>query len=425
MHINYQRMHEPAANMSSLPPFSKITMPAPPPKLRNRLTLKNKSLLCTFAQTVHGGRLPTQVEVARWATSEFNLPRPLSTKAVANTLKAASKLQGLHEPHLARKTFVPTSIQARDNMIMPKFRAMEEVVESINGDAVKELARAVLPVISATRGKPLTYSNGWLQALQRRCGVSLKRKHGEAASIDDEAARQGRDKMRRLTDAYARSDIYNMDETAFYFRQEAVTTLSTKKKVAGKKKNKDRLTLALAVNADGTDKLPPLYIGTAAVPRPLKGRDVVSELGVFYTNSKKGWMNSNIFINWLLVLDLRMRMEKRHVLLLVDNVSSHKRPAFPLTNVRLEFLPKNQTARLQPLDQGVIKVAKGKYSNIKVRDSVTRFLHGSPQERIDVWTALEWSKRAFDDVSAETIQNCWRHADILTDRSRISGVLNY
>jgi hypothetical protein len=70
-------------------------------------------------------------------------------------------------------------------------------------------------------------------------------------------------------------------------------------------------------------------------------------------------------------------------------------------------------------------VAKGKYSNIKVRDSVTRFLHGSPQERIDVWTALEWSKRAFDDVSAETIQNCWRHADILTDRSRISGVLNY
>lgn len=212
---------------------------------------------------------------------------------MANALKASVKLQGMPEPHLTRKAFVSTSILARDNAMMPKFRAMEEVVESINGDAVKELARAVLPAITVARGKPLTYSNGWLQALQKRCGVLLKRKHGEAASIDEEAARQGRDKMRRLTDPYTRSDIYNMEETAFYFRQDSATTLSMKKKVAGKKKkNKDRLTLALAVNSDGTDKLPPLYIGTAGVPRPLKGRDVVSDFGVFHTNRKKGWMNS-------------------------------------------------------------------------------------------------------------------------------------
>lgn len=387
------------------------------------MTLKQKSILCTYAMTPCNGKLPTQEEVATWATSEFNLPRPLSAKAVANALKISSKIQALPEPHLARKTLVSTSVQALDDVIMPKFRSMEEVVESINGDAVKELARAVLPVGTAARGKPLAYSNGWLQAWQKRCGVRLKRKHGEAASIDEEAARQGRDKMRRLTDVYVRSDIYNMDETAFYFRQEASTTLSTKKKVSGKKKNMNRLTLVLAVNADGTDKLPPLYIGTAAVPRPLKGHDVISELGVFYTNSKKGWMNSNIFITWLLWLDLRMRMEKRQVLLLVDNASSHKYPAFSLTNVRLEFLPKNQTARLQPLDQGIIKATKGRYSKTKVKHSVTRFLEGLPQEKVDVWTALTWSKRAFDDVSAETIQNCWHHADILTDRSRISGVL--
>lgn len=425
MHINYRRMHARKADSCSWLSFSKSTMPTPTPKTRNRLTLKQKTIICTYAMTVRDGNLPSQKDVAQWATGKFKLPTPLSAKAVANALKVSTKLQALPEPHLTRKTFVTTSVQVLDDIILPKFRAMEEVVESINGDAVKELARAVLPPNTTSRGKPLTFSNGWLQAIQKRCGVTLKRKHGEAASIDEEAARQGRGKMRRLTDAYARSDIYNMDETAFYFRQETATTLTTKKKVSGKKKNKDRLTLALAVNADGTDKLPPLYIGTAAVPRPLKGRDVVSELGVFYTNSKKGWMNSSIFIMWLLWFDLRMRMEDRHVLLLVDNVSSHKRPEFPLTNVRLEFLPKNQTARHQPLDQGIIKVAKGKYSKIKVRRSVTRFLDGLPQEKVDVWTALCWSKKAFDEVSAETIQNCWRHADILTDRSKISGVLNY
>ncbi|RLN86982.1 hypothetical protein BBJ28_00023467 [Nothophytophthora sp. Chile5] len=97
-----------------------------------------------------------------------------------------------------------------------------------------------------------------------------------------------------------------MDDTSFLFRSDVKTTLSTRKTVSGKKDPKNRFTLALTVNADGTDKLPPLYISSAKVPRPLKGRDVRTELDVIYTHSKKAWMNSSIFLSWLNDVNERM-----------------------------------------------------------------------------------------------------------------------
>ncbi|KAI9987814.1 hypothetical protein PInf_023858 [Phytophthora infestans] len=38
--------------------------------------------------------------------------------------------------------------------------------------------------------------------------------------------------------------------------------------------------------------------------------------------------------------------------------------------------------------------------------------------------AITGNKMAYDEISPKTIQNCWRHAGILSDRSKIASLLN-
>ncbi|RLN53933.1 hypothetical protein BBJ28_00025266, partial [Nothophytophthora sp. Chile5] len=247
---------------------------------RNRLTLQQQLEVCKHAKIVRAKGPCTNIALAAWASREFKLKSPLSRDAVRKILEREAKLTAVSTPQLARKTILAELHRAADERIMSVFNQMDGVVESITGDVIRAISVHVNPEDGPSA---LKLSNGWLYRLQKRHGISLKRKHGEAASVDENEVPKGRAKMRRLTLPYARSDIYNMDETSFFFRSDVKTTLSTKKKVSGKKDPKNRITLALAVNADGTDKLPSLYIGSAAVPRPLRGhnnQDVFEEEAV-------------------------------------------------------------------------------------------------------------------------------------------------
>ncbi|EGZ23940.1 hypothetical protein PHYSODRAFT_480573 [Phytophthora sojae] len=368
-------------------------MPATNTSRRCRLTIEQKLVICTYAKKARAKESLT--DVAEWATRTLKLKTPLSRQGAALIVKREAHWVATAESHRGRKQVVSLRHRKTDDIIMKEINDMEGTVEAVTGDVIRQ-----------------------------RNGISQKRKHGEAASVDDDAVEEGRKKIRKLTDAYPRSEIYNFDETAFFFRQDAKTTLTQKKAVSGRKDPKNRITLALAVNADGPDKLPPLYIGSAAVLRPLQGRDVRAELGVIYKHSPKAWMTTSIFLEWLGEVNHQMWLKDRKILLLVDNVSSHVQPEVSFSNIRLAFLPKNTTSRLQPLDQGIIRSVKSKYSKKKVMDSVERYYDDRDQIKVDLYTALKWSKEAFDGVTSKTITNCWKHAGILSDRSRISSLLN-
>jgi hypothetical protein len=105
------------------------------------------------------------------------------------------------------------------------------------------------------------FSKGWVYRFRKRHGIRCRRKQGEAGSVPVDAIEDGRSDMRKLTDRYAFKDIYNMDETSFFYRAEAPCTLSKEKDVVGRKADKTRITMAVTTNADGSDKVPLLFIG--------------------------------------------------------------------------------------------------------------------------------------------------------------------
>ena len=88
--------------------------------------------------------------------------------------------------------------------------------------------------------------------------------------------------------------------------------------VTGVKTSKNRATLLFTCNATGTEKLTPLFIHYFKNPRALRGIDIDK------LRSKSAWMQVPIFNNYLTKLNKNMHKQNRNILLLMDNVTTHK-----------------------------------------------------------------------------------------------------
>ena len=115
--------------------------------------------------------------------------------------------------------------------------------------------------------------------------------------------------------------------------------------------------------------------------------------------------------------------------MLMDDASSHKIPyislekvhgldAFRLSNVLVVYLPPDTTCKVQPLDADSIAAFKQHY-----RTHLLRWYLSQYETIVDdvnlaklvpgIRQAILWSVAALDQISAQTISNCWRHTGIL------------
>ena len=76
----------------------------------------------------------------------------------------------------------------------------------------------------------------------------------------------------------------------------------------------------------------------------------------------KSWIEIDIIEKMLEKLNYIMMLENRNVLLFLDNATVHPENLVgKYSSIKIVFLPKNTTSRLQPLDAGIIKNFKVKY----------------------------------------------------------------
>ena len=137
--------------------------------------------------------------------------------------------------------------------------------------------------------------------------------------------------------------------------------MTTADKTEGVKKPKDRISVMVCSNADGSDKLRPLIIGKVQNRRCFKLFN--PRLYCDYYASKKA---NEILQEFLIAFNKKMKRENRNVLLLMDNAPSHIIPP-NLTNVTCKFLPPTTTSHLQPMDAGIINAYKAHYRRYVVR----------------------------------------------------------
>ena len=156
------------------------------------------------------------------------------------------------------------------------------------------------------------FSRGWLQGFKKRWGIRSYALHGEAGDANMEGVALARANLPLLLEAggYTADTTYYQDETGLLWRQVPTRTHASSRK-AGKKTEKERVTVSLTCNASGTDKRQLFLIGKAKRPRsfPKKfqpSRDLAPK-GVRYANNKTAWMTTHEFSKWLLDWNAALR----------------------------------------------------------------------------------------------------------------------
>ncbi|CAI5514999.1 unnamed protein product [Closterium sp. Naga37s-1] len=139
----------------------------------------------------------------------------------------------------------------------------------------------------------------------------------------------------------------------------------------------------------------------------------------------------SLFTHFIEQLDTAMYAEGRHIVVLLDNASSHTLTTEgavtedlfgfrtrALKNVRLVYLPPNTTCFTQPLDQGMIAMTKARYRQHWLRaftgmwtaDGATS---AAARFKPNLRLVLEWLHDAWMNIPRSTIQRCWCRTECL------------
>ncbi|KAH9102922.1 hypothetical protein AeMF1_020617 [Aphanomyces euteiches] len=257
---------------------------------RVRLTLKQKNEIIE-----HKSANPhiSRAQLQAWAMQTFNLASAPSKSALTDILHGrAVQHDGNFDDsrksmHLAKCPVLEAKliawINACENLSLPI------VTQSVLREKAKQLA-------DEDQDQIMAISNGWIEKFQQRHGLKSRRVYGEAGSVDPATIEEGKPLLQKVTVNYSKEDIYNMDETAYFYCAQAKKSIS-KQRQAGRKVVKKRIIVAITTNATGEARPPLLFIGHSHRPRCFGGRSC-ADLDIKYAQSKKGWMNTSIFRAW-------------------------------------------------------------------------------------------------------------------------------
>ena len=120
-------------------------------------------------------------------------------------------------------------------------------------------------------------------------------------------------------------------------------------------------------------------------------------------------MTSEISETVLFKLNRKLVFENRKVILFLDNATYNPEPMEDkFSNIKIVFLPKSTTSRLQPLDAGIIRNFKVKYRKSLVKYVLWRINDNASTieivQDVNILMAIRWVQRAWKDVTTSTVK---------------------
>ncbi|XP_015785863.1 tigger transposable element-derived protein 6-like [Tetranychus urticae] len=275
--------------------------------------------------------------------------------------------------------------------------------------------------------KDFKCSNGWWEKFQKRYDIKYGKLSGESNAVDMEIVKNYRIDVIPKLIATDKQLIFNCDETSFFYKcypSNSYYKGSIKKH--GLRFLKDRITILLSVNLLG-NKLEPFFIGKSANPRCFSeqnGNNLLSKIE--YASNSNAWMTKELFHRWLTKWHKNLEVERKQIILVMDNFSAHKldQDDFPL--IKFHFLPPNTTSHLQPLDGGIINCLKKRYltrlfnwilSKITSNEDITTFMKDLKLNKAIIWLIEAWQS-----IPETMIRNCWTHCGYMNFDSQMDLV---
>ena len=387
-----------------------ISPPESSTKRRRAVTLIERQAIRDYNTNYkqQWGKACPQKEMQEWFNEQFH--HLVSQSTISDSLHPRYSHLDTHNVQPNQKRMRLSHWPELEDALFEWQQRMELKHATLTGELLIETALQFWRRLPQYQSLPEPkFSVGWLAGFKQRHGIKRQRKHGEVASVDAATVEAELVELRELLKDYELDDIYNMDETAIFWKAGPDATRG--------KTEKARITANLACNVTGTRKLSPWIIGKAKKPRCFKGINIAN-LPIEWRWNTKAWMTGRVFKEYLLWFDSQMRGRK--VVLLIDGFSAHYlglnlvETEFPnpLPNTKVVFLPPDATS--QPLDQGIIRTFKAYYRRQWLRYQVAEYeANRMPEKTVNVLKAIRWAISAWDDISPSTIHNCWVKARVL------------
>ncbi|UYV61811.1 TIGD4 [Cordylochernes scorpioides] len=360
-----------------------------------------------------------EIEVEKKKKTDVAQKHNIPQSSLSTIIKNSEKIhqQALHAGESSRKRARGSTYADVDEALLQWFKQARSAALPVNGPLLSEKAKTLALEFGL---KDFTGSGGWIERWKARHGIKMRNICGESADVNRETMTNWlTDVMPNIISNYACKDIFNADETGLFWRLLPDKTLHFKGETCtGGKASKERITILLCCNMDGSEKMQPLVIGKAKQPRCFRG---IKHLPVQYEANQKAWMTGLLFESWVRHIDKKMAGQHRQIILLLDNCGAHPPDMQGLTNTRIAFLPPNTTSMLQPCDQGIIRNFKMIYRTRLMRKYLTAYDAGTALT-INLKQAVDIISVAWNDVLPATISNCWHHSGII--KSDVSSPLD-
>jgi hypothetical protein len=328
---------------------------------------------------------------------------------LTNILKNKSKIIDSYEKLNPKSSKTTSYVRSSDypdveEAIVLWIRQMRDKKINLNSDLILDKARE----FAQTMGyKNFIGSNRFIDGLKKRNNINWIKMSGESDSVNPLVVQNWSKKLKKEVQGFDEKDVFNLDETSLFYKLLPNKTYAFgKESKFGRKQRKDRITVVLLCNTNGSYR-EAIIIGKSAKPRALRG----IQSPIDYYSQSNAWMDAIIFNKILRKFDSKMKKMDRKVILFVDNCSSHSLTT-TLTNISLKYLPPNATSKLQPLDQGIIRSFKAHYRKNIVSLMISNLENGVDidSKQINLLMAMRLISSSLKTIKTTVFINCFRKA---------------
>uniref|UniRef100_G3UBI6 Tigger transposable element derived 4 n=1 Tax=Loxodonta africana TaxID=9785 RepID=G3UBI6_LOXAF len=203
-------------------------------------------------------------------------------------------------------------------------------------------------------------SNGWLDRFKSRYGLVFRAQPVEATATPvDPSTVWCQNVLPYYLNDYHPKNIFNIKETGLFYRMLPTNTFAFKGETCSiGKLCKDRITLVVGTNMNGSEKLP------------------------------------EVFEQWMRKLDKKFQAQQRRVVIFVDSFPAHPEVK-DLKSIELAFFPSCLSSKFIAMKQGVIKSLKIKYRHCLIK----KFLRSVEDSKEFMFSLLD---------AVDTLHLCWR-----------------
>ncbi|NXP49866.1 TIGD4 protein, partial [Heliornis fulica] len=251
-------------------------------------------------------------------------------------------------------------------------------------------------------------SNGWLDRFKSRYGLVFRAQPVRAAATTAAVGAPTpwyRNVLPCYLNDYQPKNVFYIQETVLLYQLLPHNTFAFKGETCSVGKlSRERITVVVGTNMDGSEKLPLLVIGKNKNPRSFKD---VKSLPVDYEANDMAWMTSEVFEQWMSKLDGRFQAQQRRVVILVDSLPAHTEVK-NLMSVKLVFSPPDSSS-CRTMKQGVIRSLKVKYRSQQIKRFVD-CVEGKKEYMLTLLDAIEMLHLCWRNITPETIVKNYNEA---------------